>query len=422
MTPLREPNEIPHRYTTWIEVDLDALVHNFRHTSEKVGPAQVIPVVKANAEGLGARVVSQELQGAGATMFAVSHFEEALNLLDHGIEADILVMNGLLRDQMKVAVASGFHFFIFDPESMRWADEIAKDAGKKAKVHVKVDTGMGRLGIMPEQAHSIKALIDSSDWVDLMGVAAHLPSPDVSEHDVLTGEQMNVFKQVARILDPNHKRMWHVAASSAVLRLPETYLDGVRVGKLSWGVLSSSPGGLIPGDVQAEDWDLQPVGSYKTRLVQVKSLPKGHNVGYGFRYTAETPMSLGVLPLGVVDGLLREHAGNGYVLIGGCRCKIVGVCSCVSMVDVTGVGGSGDSNYARPQAGKSTKGGRRVMAGDEVVLVGKQGNDEITISEFAGFAGAGYGSVARKISARIPRFYKKAGKFVAGEVFGRRIF
>ncbi len=392
---------MPKRYTAWVEVSLDTLIHNFKLINHKVKPAQVIPVVKANAEGLGAVIVSKELEQAGAQMLAVSHFEEACALITGGINTPIMVMNGLLPEQMKIATANDLHFFIYDSESAKWADEVAEQTGKKAKIHIKVDPGMGRLGIMPEQAYAIRQFIHSSDWLELKGIAAHLPSPDDPKHDDYTQEQIDTFMNTAKILDPNHDAIWHIAASSAVLRLPETYLDAVRVGKLSWGVPSSKIGGILPSDVHIQNWDLRAVGAYKARLVQVKALPKGHNVGYGFGYTTQGEMLLGILPIGVVDGLSPKHAGHGYVLVKGFRCKIISVCSCVSMIDVTNV--------------------KQVATGDEVVLVGKQNCDEITISEFASFAETGYGGVARKIPARIPRFYKKANRFVAAEIFNKCI-
>lgn len=382
---------IPSLYSTWIEVDLDALVHNFKRLKEKVCSAEVIPVVKADAEGLGARNVALTLQKAGVKTFAVSHFTEALDLRKHGISADILVMNGLLPDQMSVAVDNGLQFFVFDEESLRNANRAAQTLGKKAIVHVKIEIGLGRLGILPAHAAALKKVADTMEWVSIVGVAAHLPSPDVPEHDDLSESERQEFLKAAAIFDPDHKGKWHLSASSATLRFPHMHLDAVRVGRLSWGVTQEDQ----------PDWGLKPVGSYRTRLVQVKDLPKGHNVGYNMRFSAPRDIKLGVLPLGAVDGFLLPHRDTGYVLVGGKRCRLIGVCSCVSMVDVTDVDG--------------------VRAGDEVTIVGRQGDDYISISEFARFAGSSYGSVARKISYRIPRFYISQGKVVAGQLFGEKL-
>ena len=398
-----ESGGIPSIYTAWLEVDLDALVHNYRTIRDRVSPAEVIPVVKANAEGLGARMVALTLQRAGVETFAVSHFVEALDLRKHGVTAEILVMNGLLPEQVSVAVEQGFQFFVFDEESLRNAERAAADAamipavanrGIAAKVHVKVETGLGRLGILPGDAGALREVIDGLSHVTVVGVATHLQCPDVPEDDESTREQYRQFLQAARIIDPDHKTKWHVAASSATLRFPDMYLDAVRVGKLCWGVTNHEP----------VEWGLQPVGSFKTRLVQVKTLPAGHNVGYNMHRTLERDSKVGVIPMGVVDGFLPAHGDSGFVLVREKRCAILAVCSCQSTLDVT------DVDSGPP--------GRPAYAGEEVVLYGRQGDAYMSITEFSGHAGSGYGNVARKISHRIPRFYRQGGRMVAGEVFG----
>lgn len=376
--------------SAWLEVDLDALIHNYRAISGRVRPAEVIPVVKANAEGLGARMVARTLQEEGVGMFAVSHFVEALDLRKHGITAGILAMNGLLPEQMTEAIEQGFQFFVFDQESLRDAQDAAVKAGKPAEVHVKVETGLGRLGVLPCDAKAMREAIDGLNHVKVVGVATHLQCPDVSEDDGSTRDQYRLFLETARIIDPGHKTKWHVAASSATLRFPEMYLDAVRPGKLCWGITNHEP----------VEWGLQPVGSLRTRLVQVKDLPAKHNVGYNMHRSLERDSKVGIIPMGVVDGFLPAHGDSGIVLVGGKRCPVLAVCSCESMVDVTGVPGA-----------------RR---GDEVTLYGSQGDAFLSITEFAKNAGSGYGNVARKISYRIPRFYRRGGRLVAGELLGER--
>jgi alanine racemase len=391
MTELNSPStQLAALHSAWLEIDLDALLHNYHHSCEQVRPAQIIPVVKANAEGFGLRVIARELEQAGADMLAVSHFVEAPHLREHGVTADLLIMNGLFPRQMEAAVDAGFEFFVFDEQSMRAANEAAGNVNKKARVHIKVDTGLGRLGIMPGEARHVARLLEGLPQLNVVGLASHLAAPDASEHDEFTRRQYELFLQAAEALDPNHELLWHIAASSAVLRFPEMHLDAVRVGKLSWGVT---------GQAQP-DWCLKPIASYKTRLVQVKTLPPGHNVGYNMRFSVDGPTRCGILPLGVVDGLRVGHAQEGRVLVHGQRCPILAVCSCELMIDVTAV----------PEA----------AAGDEVVLFGCQEGAELPLPEFAEFAGGNYGSVSRKIASRLPRHYYRAGKLAAVEVFGRR--
>lgn len=369
----------PRHYSAWVEVDLDALVRNYRLISAHIAPAKMIAVVKAYGLGTGTVMAGKALEEAGIYMLAVSNFHEALQLRQAGTRCPILAMNGLLSEQMEMAIAQDISFFVFDAESLRTASTLGKKLGRRARIHIKVDTGMGRLGILPEQAGAIKSLLDSLEWLDLEGVASHIASPIAAEHNHFTFRQYTTFMRACQTIDPAHTVIWHISSSNTVMRLPELNMDAVRCQAILWGVSYIWPA----------PWPLRPVASYKARLVQVKALPEGHNVGYRLKFHTGRPTQLGVLPLGTIDGLTAEHAGRGYVLVRGQRCPILAVCTCESMVDVTDAPGA--------------------QAGDQVVLVGKQGSETITAMEFAEMGGITFMNLLTKTGARVPRIYRQDG-------------
>ncbi|HHW17472.1 MAG TPA: alanine racemase [Firmicutes bacterium] len=380
--------EVWKRFSSRVDVDLDAIVWNYRLIAQRVAPSEVIPVIKANALGFGGPIIGLTLQAEGTKTLAVSNFSEALELRSQGITTGILVMNGLVSEEMSVAVDKDISFFVFDEDSLIAADRVGRSCGKPARVHVKIDTGMGRLGIMPEHAGEFRKLLQKCRTIEVEGVASHLASPYLEEHDEFSRRQFRLFVEAAYAIDPGHKAKWHIAASSGVIRFPEMYLDAVRPGALLHGLSRIWP---LP-------WPLKRAGSFRAKIAQVKELPPGHNVGYRLHWTTPRKTKLGVVPIGTVDGLSGEHADNGYVLIGGRRCRIVGICSCQMMIDLTEV--------------------RDVSPGTEVTVFGHQGEDEITVVECATFGGTSYANITARISRRIPRVYWKGGSCVAIDING----
>lgn len=374
-------------HSAWLDVDLDALAYNFLYITEHIAPAKLIVVVKAYGLGTGILAPARKLESLGAYMLAVSNFHEAAYLRKHGLKSRILVMNGLLPAQMEVAVKLDLSFFVFDAQSLRTADAIARRFGKRARVHLKVDTGLGRLGFLPEDAPAIRDVVAGCNWLDIEGLASHQATPIQPEHDSFTHAQYEKFIHACDVLDPEHTVPRHFSSSNAVPRLPEVNADAVRCQAIIWGCVHYLP---LP-------WPLKPVASYKARLVQVKDLPAGHNVGYNFRYTTTRPTRLGVVPMGVVDGMKAEHINGGYVLVQGTRCPVIGVCSCEMMIDVTDAPGA--------------------AAGDEVVLFGTQGGETLSAIEFGWMGKSSFMSVLTLISPRVPRLHWEGGKMVGSEIF-----
>lgn len=406
----------PEHHSVWLDVDLDALAHNFRYITAQIAPAKLIAVVKAYGLGTGTLMAARKLESLGAFMLAVSNFHEATFLRKHGVNSRILIMNGLLPAQMEVAVRLDLEFFGFDERSLRVADAIGRKLGTPARVHLKVDTGLGRLGFLPEDAPAMRDVVAELRWIVVEGIASHEAAPIKPEHDYFTRMQYEKFVEACRVLDPDHRALHHFSSSNAVPRLPEVNADAVRCQALIWGCLHYLP---LP-------WPLKPVASYKARLVQVKDLPAGHNVGYSFRYTTTRPTRLGVVPMGVVDGMKAEHAaggggaggtagGGGYVLVRGVRCPVIGVCSCEMMIDVTDVPQPGPQSM--PGARPGTTGASGAQPGDEVVLFGTQGAETLSAIEFGWMGKSSFMSVLALISPRVPRLYWEGGKLVGSEMF-----
>ncbi|MDP2873277.1 MAG: alanine racemase [Bacillota bacterium] len=379
----------PEHHSVWLDVDLDALAYNYLYIKKQIAPAELIAVVKAYGLGTGGLMAARKLESLGAYMLAVSNFHEGTYLRKHGVKSPILVMNGLLPAQIEIAVAQDLSFFGFDERSLRTADAVGRRLGKRARVHLKVDTGLGRLGFLPEDAPAIRDVVAGLRWVEVEGIASHEATPVKAEHDYFTRMQYEKFVQACRVLDPEHKVLHHFSSSNAVPRLPEVNADGVRCQAIIWGCVHYLP---LP-------WPLKPVASYKARVVQVKDLPAGHNVGYSLRNTTTRPTRLGVVPMGVVDGMKAEHVGGGYVLVRGTPCPIIGVCSCEMMIDVTDVPAPG------------------AEAGDEVVLFGTQGPETLTAIEFGWMGKSSFMSVLALISPRVPRLYWEGGKLIGSEMF-----
>lgn len=383
------PNDLALRdhHSVWVDVDLDALESNYWYIKQQIAPSELIVVVKAYGLGTGGLMAARRLESVGVYMLAVSNFHEAAYLRKHGIRSPILLMNGLTSRQMEIAIKLDLDFFGFDEWSLRTANALARQIGKKARVHIKVDTGLGRLGILPADAPAIKDLLSSLDWLDIRGIASHVASPTRAEHNDFTYMQYEKFVKACNVLDPDHKAIHHFSSSNTVPRLSDIHADAVRCQAIVWGVAHVWP----------LEWPLKPVASFKARVVQVKDLPAGHNVGYGLRYQTTRPTRLAVVPIGTVDGMKADHVNGGCVLIRGKRCPIIGMCSCEMMVDAT------DAEGVEPE--------------DEVVMIGVQGSETLDAVEFGLMGKSSFMGVLALISPRVPRIYWEGGKCTRIEIF-----
>ncbi|MBK8022146.1 MAG: alanine racemase [Chloroflexi bacterium] len=303
--------------SNWVEIDLDALANNVRGLKNLVGDSVTLfAVVKANAYGHGAVAAARTalLNGAGA--LATASIQEATELRAAGIDAPILVMSYTPAQEVRQAVRQEITLTLYDLDMARAYERAARDAGGSVRLHVKVDTGMGRLGVMASGAVAFFRQLLNLSHLDLEGLYTHFSTAD--EDLSYVQEQLSRFKSVLVPLRAAgfSFRYVHAANSAATLRLKETYFNAVRCGLAMYG--------LSPSDQARVPHDFRPVLTWKTQVAQVKTLPPGHPVGYGNTYVTEGEERVAILPVGYSDGLRRAPGYWGHVLVRGQIAPIVG--------------------------------------------------------------------------------------------------
>ena len=337
-------------YPTEVTIDRSALRQNFRAIASLAEPSQLVPVIKSDGYGHGIVEVARAFADAGARQFAVFRLEEALTLRRAGITQDLWIMMGLLPEEAEEANDAGFRIACPDLANARMLSQIATARKRHFDIHVKVDTGMGRLGILPETMADVARELTALPGLRIRGIFSHLANADSPEHPV-TRQQLDCFRTLLPVL-PASCCENHLCASRAILHryLPE--LPYIRPGICVYGA-PEFPGLQL---------DLRPAMSLRSRIISCKPLPAGANVSYNCICTLKRPSLVGVLPVGYADGYLRELSNRGEALVRGHRVPILGtVCMGMVMVDLTDL----------PDA----------QVGDEAVLLGKQGNQEITVWE-----------------------------------------
>lgn len=385
----RHRDALRGRRQTWIEVDLDALAWNLKavqgHLSSR---CRILAVVKADAYGHGAIPVCRRLEAEGVNAFGVATTEEGLTLRDAGIAAPILVLGPSDRDQIDAMIEASLTPAISTPASLDAVIAEASRRDSRIPIHLKVDTGMGRLGLLPEQVtHALAALDRARDRVLLEGIFTHLACADDPE-DHFTQTQIECFDGVlARVRDAGFKpQVVHAANSGAILHYPDAWFDTVRPGILLYGAHPSP---------RSRRLDLKPVLSFRSRLVQVKELPSGSAVGYGRAFVTRRPGPIGIVPAGYADGLSRALADTGGALVAGHLVPYAGRISMdYATLDLASV----------PDA----------REGDEVVLLGRQLEQTISADSFASWAGTIPYEALCGIGPRVPRLYLQAGALCEG--------
>jgi len=369
---------------TRLEVDLEAVCENAAALHRVSGGVEVFAVVKADAYGHGAVPVARALDAAGRVSgFAVSLVEEGTQLREAGIESPILVMGPALDGGYYELIGRNMLAMITDPADLARLAEIGRRRGRPIDVHLKVDTGMGRLGIgMDDVAPLIERTL-AKGGVNITGIATHFACADIDDPDdptCMTNEQLRQLEiavAAARGAGATPSKV-HAANSAATLRFPSARADLVR------------PGLAIYGSGDAEDMGGQgfrPVVRLVTQVVQLRDVPAGTAVSYGALWKAKRQSRLAILPIGYADGVPKSLTGRAEVLIRNRRCPVVGaVCMDITVVDVTALGDA-------------------ARVGDEVVLLGAQGAAAIRVSEYAERAGLIPWEVTCGITKRVPRVH-----------------
>lgn len=369
---------------TRADVNLAHLRHNLRVLQRAAGDSKIWSVLKADAYGHGSKAVSRTLERAGTHGICVALLEEGIELREAGIKAPILVMGGYYGRAWGEVLRHELTPVIFDAGQAQALAEEVRYAGSEAlQVHLKIDTGMGRLGMLPSEVEAAARQLASSPELDLVGLMTHFACADTGDSSSLA-EQLASFHEVHRLLAKHGLKpeLRHAANSAALLRFPASRLELVRPGVALFGV-EPAPG--LCGE-------LKPVMTVRTEVIAVREIEAGRSIGYGWTWTAKRKSRIATIPMGYADGLSRALSNRGEVLVRGRRAPIVGVVSMdMTMVDVTDIDGA--------------------AMGDECVVLGRQkgllGDDTITALEVAESLNTIPWEVLTAVSRRVPRFYRE---------------
>lgn len=371
---------LPKGRPTFCLIDLEALRWNFRQVRKKIRPGvKILSVVKANAYGHGACQVAKALTGAGSDGFGVATLEEGIELRAGGIKSPILILAGVYPEQLAELVKYRLTPVVGELRVLHRLEELARRRRIALRFHLKVDTGMGRIGLLASEVDSWLSELSKLEALKLEGVLSLLSRAESAEAGY-TQSQLESFRDVIqRVRNEGHAPpLIHLANSAAVITLPSSYFTMVRPGLMLYGIYPSPE---MVGQVA-----LKPVLSWKTRILQLKKLPKGSSISYGRTFVTKRKSLIATLPVGYADGYHRLLSNRGAVLIRGKRAPIVGrVCMDLTMVDVTDI--------------------RGVKQGDEVVLLGRQGEGTISADEMARWADTISYEILTSISARVPRIH-----------------
>lgn len=361
---------------TWLEIDAGAIANNVRMLKQFVGATvTVMAIVKADGYGHGSVLTAQTALANGAEYLGVANLQEALDLRTAGISAPIFVMSYTPFDAVRLAIQNNLTVSLYDPQQAAAFDHAARDAGQKLRVHVKIDTGFGRLGMDTTEAMTLFRQLRGMLYLDIEGIYTHLSSAD--SDPVHTAKQITTLREIVRPLRAAgfDFKYVHAANSAGTLASADNHFNMVRPGLALYGL---NPSADVPAPV-----GFQTAMTWKTVVAQVRTLPANHPVGYGNTYITTQPERIAILPLGYADGF-RRSPHFGEVLIHGQRAPIIGRVSMektiVSIDHIPNVG-----------------------IGDEVVVLGKQGNESITADDIAEQLGTINYEVVTNALARIPR-------------------
>ena len=359
---------------TCVRVNLANIAHNTRVLKEKMGGVRLLAVVKANAYGHGLIPVARTALENGASFLGVATPEEGRRLREAGVDAPILVLGNVSPAGARISVAEGLTQTVFDAPGVRLLADACRALNARVDVHVKIDTGMNRIGARTEdEVRSVLSALADAPAVQLTGAFTHFADADNAD-DAFSRQQFVRFEALSALLPAGILR--HAAASDASLRFPWARLDMVREGIALYGCAEGY-----------DDMDLRPAMQFETRVAYVKTIQPGDTVGYGRAFAAREEMRVATLPVGYGDGYPRSCSGKACVLLHGALCPVLGrVCMDQMMVDVSHV----------PD----------VRVGDVAVLMGKQGDGEISAGLLAAWAGTISYEILLSPHARVPVVYQ----------------
>lgn len=372
----------------YAEINLDAVLHNVAQMKEIIGSdTQIMGVIKTDGYGHGAVLIGKELEKLEIIWgYAVATVEEGEILRRHGLKKPILVLGAVFPEQYKYLTDREIRPTVYSLRQARQLEEFAEKSGKSITVHIKIDTGLSRLGFQStrEAAEEI-AQIARMPHMIVEGIFTHFAKADARDK-TMTWEQMEHFQNMKEMLEEQNVSVpiHHCSNSAAIIDMPKANMNLVRAGISLYGMWPSD-------EVEKSRLDLQPVLSLKSCIVFLKELEKGRTISYGATYETKEIQKIATVPVGYGDGYPRSLSNRGYVLIHGRKAPICGrICMDQFMVDVTGI----------PEAAE----------GDVVTLVGKDGEEEISMESIGDLSGRFNYEFACDLGRRIPRVYRKGGK------------
>jgi len=372
----------------WVEIDATALGNNLRLFRERVGnTVQLAPVIKSNAYGHGLLTVAGLCQGDGADRFCVNSLEEAAALRQAGVKLPILVLGYVELDDLAELVGLDLEPVVADLAALQQLEAAAQACRREVKVHLKAETGTHRRGAPGEELATMVGLLRDSEILRLEGLSTHYANiEDTTDHSFAT-QQIAAFQSIRTEVEQSlgyPVPTCHTACSAATLLLKETHMDLVRIGISLYGLWPSRETMISCRESVGPLPDLQPVLTWKSRVAQVRTVPEGDYVGYGCTWRTGRESRIAVLPVGYNEGYDRRLSGVAHVLIRGRRAPVRGrVCMNMCMVDVTDI----------PD----------VSLEDEVVLLGRQGDEALAAEQLAAWCGTIAYELVTRIDPSLPR-------------------
>ncbi len=380
------------KYQNYLKIDLDRLVHNFKELQRIAKPSKIAGVVKANSYGLGSITISREIEKEGADYLCVANMAEAMELRKTGIYLPILVLGYIKDDVFRDVIQNKIEITAYDYNQCYKLNEVAKSLNAVADIHIKIDTGMGRLGFLIDSENlesSIREIkkINSLSNVRIKGIYSHLSDADGKDFSY-THEQYAKFMEFIMFLDKEGITipLKHIANDAGAI-LHGYYLDMIRCGIGLYGYYGS--------DVVREcgTVDLKPVVSFFTSVASVKTFQPGECIGYNRTYTTERVTKVAAVTLGYADGYPTALNNKGYMIVNGQKAKVIGkVCMDQTMLDVTDI--------------------EDVKIGDEVLVFGESDDSNIPLEEISFMADTIVYDILCRISLRIPRVYYRKGEVI----------
>jgi alanine racemase len=371
---------VPQGRPTFCFIDLDALRWNFRQIRSKVGTeVKVLAMVKANAYGHGAQAVAEALAAEGSDAFGVATVEEALELRQSGIRQPIIVLAGVYPEQVDKFLENRLTPVVHEIQTLRSVEAAVQSRGARLNIHLEVDTGMGRTGFLADDIDLWLPELTKLKALRLEGVFSHFSDAESANEGYTQNQLRNFLSVIQRLRGAGiSPPLVHMAKSAAIVTVPASHFAMVRPGLALYGI--------YPSPACSKEITLKPVLSWKTRILQLKQVPEGSSLGYGRTFATRRESLIATLPVGYGDGYQRILSNQAVVLVRSARAPVVGRISMdLTMIDVTDIG---ETNQ-----------------GDEVVLLGRQGDAEISADEMAAWSNTISYEILTSIGARVPRIY-----------------